>query len=41
MLDNYDFYWRVEPNVKFYCDIEGDPFLTMQDGNKKYGWVVR
>ncbi|OAD67299.1 glycosyltransferase family 15 protein, partial [Phycomyces blakesleeanus NRRL 1555(-)] len=40
LLDNYDWYWRVEPGVKFFCDITYDPFLYMQKNNKQYGFVV-
>ncbi|KAI8353677.1 nucleotide-diphospho-sugar transferase [Mortierella sp. GBAus27b] len=36
----FDFYWRIEPNVKYSCDIEFDPFLYMQDNNKKYAFVI-
>lgn len=28
------------PNVKFFCDLDYDPFLVMQDGNKVYGFTV-
>lgn len=40
LLDSYEFYWRVEPSVKFYCDIGFDPFRRMKDEGKVYGWVV-
>ncbi|GAA5904918.1 hypothetical protein JCM8208_007221 [Rhodotorula glutinis] len=40
LLDSYEFYWRVEPSVKFYCDIAFDPFRRMKDEGKVYGWVV-
>jgi len=40
LLDNYDYYWRVEPSVEFYCDIDYDPFRFMQDNGKKYGWTL-
>ncbi|KAI9271845.1 nucleotide-diphospho-sugar transferase [Phascolomyces articulosus] len=40
LLDKYDYYWRVEPGVKFFCDITYDPFLYMQKYGKKYGFVV-
>ncbi|KAL1935189.1 hypothetical protein VTP01DRAFT_4329 [Rhizomucor pusillus] len=40
LLDNYDWYWRVEPGVRFFCDITYDPFLYMQKYGKKYGFVV-
>lgn len=40
LLANYDYYWRVEPSVKFYCDIAYDPFLLMQDQKKIYGFTM-
>lgn len=36
----YEWYWRVEPGVRFFCDITYDPFLYMEKYNKKYGFVV-
>ncbi len=39
MLD-YEWYWRVEPGVKFYCDIHYDPFAFMAKNGKKYGFVI-
>ncbi|KIY43416.1 glycosyltransferase family 15 protein [Fistulina hepatica ATCC 64428] len=40
LLKDYKYYWRVEPDVKFFCDLDYDPFLVMQDGNKVYGFTV-
>jgi len=40
LLDKYEFYWRVEPHVEFFCDIEYDPFLFMKKTGKKYGFVI-
>ncbi|GAA5989169.1 hypothetical protein JCM5350_005109 [Sporobolomyces pararoseus] len=40
LLKDYEYYWRVEPNVKFFCNLDYDPFKLMKDGNKKYGFVV-
>lgn len=40
LLDEYEWYWRVEPGVQFFCDITYDPFLYMEKYNKKYGFVV-
>jgi len=40
LLKDYDYYWRVEPSVQFFCDLDYDPFLIMQDGNKVYGFTV-
>jgi len=33
----FDYYWRIEPDVEYSCDLDFDPFLYMQDNNKKYG----
>lgn len=40
LMDEYDYYWRVEPSVKFYCDIDYDVFQFMQDNNKQYGFTI-
>ncbi|GAA5949998.1 hypothetical protein JCM21900_001359 [Sporobolomyces salmonicolor] len=40
LLDDYEYYWRVEPNVKFFCNLDYDPFLMMKQQHKKYGFVV-
>lgn len=39
-LDNYRYYWRVEPHIKLFCDIEYDVFKYMQDNGKKYGFTI-
>ncbi|CED85435.1 glycosyltransferase family 15 protein [Phaffia rhodozyma] len=40
LMMNYRYYWRVEPSVKFYCDIHYDPFLVLKDENKVYGFTL-
>ncbi|KAJ3507873.1 hypothetical protein NLJ89_g6058 [Agrocybe chaxingu] len=40
LLKKYQYYWRVEPDVKFFCDLNYDPFLIMQDQNKMYGFTI-
>ncbi|KAK7467143.1 hypothetical protein VKT23_004202 [Stygiomarasmius scandens] len=40
LLKPYKYYWRVEPDVKFFCDLDYDPFLIMQDEKKVYGFTV-
>ncbi|EGN95957.1 glycosyltransferase family 15 protein [Serpula lacrymans var. lacrymans S7.3] len=40
LLQKYKYYWRVEPDVKFFCDLDYDPFLVMQDEKKVYGFTV-
>ncbi|TCD71890.1 alpha 1,2-mannosyltransferase 2.4.1 [Steccherinum ochraceum] len=40
LVQKYKYYWRIEPDVIFYCDIDYDPFLIMQDQNKTYGFTI-
>ncbi|KAI9571530.1 glycosyltransferase family 15 protein [Boletus coccyginus] len=37
LLQPYKWYWRVEPDVRYFCDTDYDPFLFMEDNNKIYG----
>ncbi|MCJ1354316.1 MAG: hypothetical protein MMC33_004304 [Icmadophila ericetorum] len=37
-LKDFDWYWRVEPDVHYYCDIDYDVFRFMADNNLKYGF---
>lgn len=39
MLD-YEWYWRVEPSIELYCDINYDTFKFMADNNKKYSFTL-
>ena len=40
LMDEYDWYWRVEPDVEFFCDVDFDVFKFMRDNNKKYAFTV-
>lgn len=40
LMMNYDYYWRVEPSVKYFCDIGFDAFKFMKDNKKKYSFVL-
>lgn len=40
LLDEYEYYWRVEPDIKIYCDIDYDIFKFMKDNNKMYGFTI-
>ncbi|KIJ35947.1 glycosyltransferase family 15 protein [Sphaerobolus stellatus SS14] len=40
LVQQYRYYWRVEPDVRFYCNIDYDPFLKMQDDGKVYGFTM-
>ncbi|RFU25837.1 hypothetical protein B7463_g10502, partial [Scytalidium lignicola] len=39
-LEHIQYYWRVEPNVHFFCDVDYDVFRYMQDNNKTYGFTI-
>ncbi|OKL61867.1 hypothetical protein UA08_02506 [Talaromyces atroroseus] len=39
-LEDYRYYWRVEPNVKFFCNLDYDPFQFLADNNKTYGFTI-
>ena len=39
MLD-YEWYWRVEPSVEFFCDINYDTFKFMAEKKKKYSFTL-
>ena len=39
-LRDIQYYWRVEPNVHFFCDVDYDVFRYMSDHNKTYGFTI-
>ncbi|KAI8325757.1 family 15 glycosyltransferase [Martensiomyces pterosporus] len=40
LLRDVDFYWRIEPEVEYFCDMDYDPFVFMRDNGYKYGWNI-
>lgn len=40
LMQEYEYYWRVEPDVKIFCDIDYDIFKYMKDNDKWYGWTI-
>ncbi|CAZ84609.1 unnamed protein product [Tuber melanosporum] len=40
VMRKYDWYWRVEPGIELYCDINYDPFTFMRENKKIYGFVI-
>ncbi|CAK5277907.1 unnamed protein product [Mycena citricolor] len=40
LLKKYRWYWRVEPDVKFSCDLDFDPFLFMEGEDKRYAFTI-
>jgi mannosyltransferase len=40
LLAKYDWYWRLEPEIKYFCDITYDPFIHMIRNKKTYGFTI-
>ncbi|KAI9796968.1 MAG: hypothetical protein M1825_006282 [Sarcosagium campestre] len=40
LLEKYEWYWRLEPEIKYFCDITYDPFIRMAEANKTYGFTI-
>ncbi|KAF9068826.1 glycosyltransferase family 15 protein [Rhodocollybia butyracea] len=40
LLQQYRYYWRIEPDVKYFCDINYDPFKFMIKNNHTYGFTI-
>lgn len=40
LLLDYEYYWRVEPSVELFCDVNYDVFRFMAENDKKYGFVL-
>lgn len=40
LMLEYEWYWRVEPSIKLFCDISFDPFKFMAENKKKYSFVL-
>ncbi|KAF7533652.1 hypothetical protein G7Z17_g13476 [Cylindrodendrum hubeiense] len=40
LMLNYEYYWRVEPSIKLFCDIHYDPFRVIAENKKKYSFVL-
>lgn len=40
LMQKYEWYWRLEPDVEFFCDLTYDPFFEMHRRNKKYAFTM-
>lgn len=40
LVRQYQYYWRLEPGVRFYCDIDYDVFAFMRSKGKLYGFAL-
>lgn len=39
-MQKFKYYWRIEPNTNYFCDIDYDVFKFMKDNDKVYGFVL-
>ncbi|CAK7893654.1 alpha-1,2 mannosyltransferase Ktr1p [[Candida] anglica] len=40
LIQPYQYYWRIEPGVKYYCDIDYDVFRHMRENDLLYGFTI-
>ncbi|KAL9113130.1 MAG: hypothetical protein Q9227_002742 [Pyrenula ochraceoflavens] len=40
LMNQFEYYWRVEPSIELFCDIDYDPFVFMKQNGKKYSFVL-
>ncbi|CCD25850.2 putative mannosyltransferase NDAI_0G00740 [Naumovozyma dairenensis CBS 421] len=40
LVRQFEWYWRLEPDVEFFCDLSYDPFWEMERTKKYYGFTV-
>jgi alpha 1,2-mannosyltransferase len=40
LLDEFEYYWRVEPSTRLLCNVIQDPFVEMRRRNAKYGFTL-
>lgn len=40
LFQKYKYYWRIEPDVRFRCDIDYDPFELMEKHKYIYGFTI-
>ncbi|KAI6247475.1 Alpha-1,2 mannosyltransferase KTR1 [Erysiphe necator] len=40
LMNKYEWYWRVEPSIELFCDIDYDVFRFMSYHKKKYSFVL-
>ncbi|KAG0285058.1 hypothetical protein BGZ96_010647, partial [Linnemannia gamsii] len=40
LLDGYEFFWRVDPGLIVFCDLDDDPMLAMKHTGQMFAWSV-
>lgn len=39
-MNEYKYYWRVEPGIRLFCDVDYDVFKFMQEKKIRYGFTI-
>lgn len=40
LLDEYEWFWRVDTDITLFCDIQYDIFKFLKENKKKYGFIL-
>ncbi|KAJ2564231.1 hypothetical protein GGH12_002111 [Coemansia sp. RSA 1822] len=40
LMQQFDYYWRLEPGIEYKCDINYDPFMYMKKNKIRYAWTI-
>ncbi|KAJ9448665.1 putative mannosyltransferase KTR3 [Diplonema papillatum] len=40
VLQKYDWFWRVDDDVFYFCSLRFDPFVMMTEKKKRYGFTI-
>lgn len=40
IMQQFDYYWRVEPGIKIFCDVDYDIFKFMSDNDYEYSFTI-
>lgn len=40
IMNQFKYYWRVEPSIKLHCDVKYDVFKFMRENKKSYGFTI-
>ncbi|KAJ2829635.1 alpha 1,2-mannosyltransferase 2.4.1 [Coemansia erecta] len=40
LMQQFDYYWRLEPGIEYKCDINYDPFVYMKKNKIRYAWTI-
>lgn len=39
-IASMEFYWRIEPGAKYFCQFNYDPFMYLKENDKSYGFTI-